>query len=1123
MASVSTLTLIHPLKTNKKISIVMGYYNRRHQLEFTLKTILNSNYKNIEIIVTDDGSQPNETISDFVDRYKIKLIRIDPGQKTWINPVIAYNKAIEQASGEIIIIQNPEVCHLDDICQYVADNLKRNDYWSFSCFGMGNDEETQRIRKLIEMKQKAIIINQIIGTTQKTGNSLIKDQMNGWLNHPIHLPVGYHYLSALYREKLNELGGFDCDYKKGLCHDDDDLVRRIVRHRMDIKIVEKYCIHQYHPNFNRSINFMELWRRNQKYFRNKMSIYNLEDNFEHGTHYNKQVIIYGFTVKKYLNIDDWIPKIPKILHLYWNGPNFTILHYLTVQTFIFYNPDWEVNIYVPISSSKDCSSYFDHLKKLTVNFINVDFKNDSCKLDYLRLSILYQYGGVWSDFDIFYLKKMTKKLFKNAQLNCSIENLEVGLFYSNGNYRTGFLCASPRTEFFQCSIQKYYIDQSIEAIMLKNLFGEIDYVLKKYKNIGILEINRIYPYECERIGEFFNINQTEKFIDNLIESPTVGIHWFNSTETSKKFCHEFVDWANIIKTQTTVCKLLKRYEIQKFRSKFNHFNDYDFVPFARLQGLSEPMAMPISQIHQLACQRQAKGFNVNGSICQTETFLLPPYIDFFEPFNGCYLRMGNYPKISIVMNYYNVKKQLLESLKAIECSQYKNIEVIIVDEYSNEPERLEDILDKCPFLIKLKRLEAYDKSYVKSCINNIGLELATGQIVIIQQPQCLYKGDILMFVAKNLSENDYLSFSTINSNLCAATYRSNLCKIKGFSTEYINRSVYQQEDFLLRLKHDAKIKITTLTSDRFSVINQLTSSLKPNGNQKEKKIYELKKSFKLKLESSLASTIPYNYYCYFEGSSFSYLNYLSIRSFNYYNPHWKINIYISHQSKIIGYWDQLDNLTNLKIVPVDFDEIGYHNDAQFTYKSDYLRWYLLNKHGGLWSDLDIIYVNSIENIIFKDDCNFNTFICSIEDRYNPTGLMMSNPGNLFFMKLMNNSKLLYEKKNGLTGSNLIKSLWPKTSNILDEFPNLKFKIGNKIIYMPFELEEINQLYKSSNYKKIGPKTVGVCLFCDNKESLNYIKEIRSLIGNGSTISQLINKFQEIIKNDYLYKPIVYMN
>ena len=774
-----------------------------------------------------------------------------------------------------------------------------------------------------------------------------------------------------------------------------------------------------------------------------------------------------------------------------------------------------------MSLSENHSNSFDHLKKLPINFINVDFKSDFCKLDYLRLYILYTYGGVWSDFDIFYLKKMTKKLFLNAQLNCSIENLEVGLFYSNGNYRTGLLCAAPLTEFFQCSIQKYNIDRSTGAGMLKNLFGEVDSVLKKYKNIGILETNRIYPYECERIGDFFNINQTEKLIDNLTESPTVGIHWFNSAETSKKFCREFVDWTSIINTRTMVCQLLKRYEIQKFRSKFNHFNDYDFVPFAQLQGLSKSMSMPISQIHQLACQRQSIGFNVNGSIYQTETFSIIPSIDFLKPFSGCYLRTKNYPKISIVMNYYNVKKQLLETLKAIECSQYKNIEVIIVDEYSNEPERLEDILDKYTFLIKLKRLEAYDRSYAKSCINNIGLELATGQIIIIQQPQCLYKGDILMFVAKNLSENDYWSFSTFN--LCAATYRANLCKIKGFSIEYINRSVYQQEDFLLRLKHDAKIKITTLTSGGLAVINQLAQSLRPEENQKEKKIYELKKSFKLKLESSLASTIPYNYYCYFEGSSFSYLNYLSIRSFNYYNPHWNINIYIPQQIKISGYWDQLDNLTNLKIVPIDFNEIGYHNDALATHKSDYLRWYLLNKYGGLWSDLDIIYVNSIENVIFKEDCNFNTFICNIEDRYNPVGLMMSHPGNCFFLKLMNYSKLFYEKKYGLIGSNLIKSIWPKTSNILSEFPNLKFKIGNKMTYMPFELGEIDQIYKSSNYHKIGAQTVGVCLFSEKKESLNYVKEIKSLIENGSTISLLINKFREILKNDYLYKPIVYMN
>ena len=250
------------ISKQKKISIVMSYINRREQLEFTLKTISYSKYKDIEIIIHDDASNDSEQIDDFVDKYGIKLLKVSKQEKNWINPVVGYNNCIREATGEIIIIQNPEVCHMDDILFYINENLNMNEYYSFSCYALANNNENIKLQELMKDQQSYednynFFINQITNDHNIAGNTINNKPTNGWVNHNKFLPTAYHYLCAIHKENLIEMGYFDMDYQYGLCHDDDDFIRRLVKHNFAIHIIPKYCVHQWHPNENKMINFDE--------------------------------------------------------------------------------------------------------------------------------------------------------------------------------------------------------------------------------------------------------------------------------------------------------------------------------------------------------------------------------------------------------------------------------------------------------------------------------------------------------------------------------------------------------------------------------------------------------------------------------------------------------------------------------------------------------------------------------------------------------------------------------------------------------------------------------------------------------------------------------------------------
>lgn len=115
--------------------------------------------------------------------------------------------------------------------------------------------------------------------------------------------------------------------------------------------------------------------------------------------------------------------------------------------------------------------------------------------------------------------------------------------------------------------------------------------------------------------------------------------------------------------------------------------------------------------------------------------------------------------ISVVTAYYNRKKLFTRTLKSM-LPYYGKIdfEVIVVDDGSDEAERLEDLQTDFPFL-RVIRLEKQNKWYKNPCIPfNIGFEAVKGDKVIIQNPECYHFGAILAYVDTHLKENEYLSF-----------------------------------------------------------------------------------------------------------------------------------------------------------------------------------------------------------------------------------------------------------------------------------------------------------------------------------------------------------------------------
>ncbi|UOX34030.1 glycosyltransferase family 2 protein [Flavobacterium sediminilitoris] len=167
--------------------------------------------------------------------------------------------------------------------------------------------------------------------------------------------------------------------------------------------------------------------------------------------------------------------------------------------------------------------------------------------------------------------------------------------------------------------------------------------------------------------------------------------------------------------------------------------------------------------------------------------------------------------ISVVTAYYNRKKLFVRTLDSMKPYYDKiDFEVIVVDDGSEEQERLEDLQIEFPFL-RIIRLEKESKWYKNPCIPfNIGFSQIRGDKVIIQNPECYHFDNILEYVDEKLQENDYLSFGCysldkLNTDedklFLDKKHIQNLIKEnnKAFITDgdlgWYNHSVYRPESF----------------------------------------------------------------------------------------------------------------------------------------------------------------------------------------------------------------------------------------------------------------------------------------------------------------------------------------
>ena len=122
------------------ISVIVPIYRVEVYLEKCINSILNQTYKNLEVILVDDGS--DDTCPEICDRYAEKDSRVKVIHKQNGGVASARNAGLMSCHGEYITYIDPDDWALEDmlmtlyrLIDLTADCCKRSRYCSMRRYG----------------------------------------------------------------------------------------------------------------------------------------------------------------------------------------------------------------------------------------------------------------------------------------------------------------------------------------------------------------------------------------------------------------------------------------------------------------------------------------------------------------------------------------------------------------------------------------------------------------------------------------------------------------------------------------------------------------------------------------------------------------------------------------------------------------------------------------------------------------------------------------------------------------------------------------------------------------------------------------------------------------------------
>jgi len=532
------------------VSIVVPTYNDAQYLEESIKDLLKQSYKNIEIIIVNDGSTDNT--KDILNKLQQNYKNIFIYNKNNGGTGSALNEGFKYVKGKYVTWVSSDDRKTYDMVEKLVKALKENPDVEYAVAAFYETVYKKIFRTFKPFpNNKGYIQSQDFLDSEFSGKIFIVDD---WVD------ANFDYcksgVSFMFTKRLKDECGEYLE-KPG----EDYYMSMLMGSKTRVAYIDEPL--GSHVLRNDSLT---------------VSTKNITNEIDKKT---KEFISNKY--KKW-----YLKNIPKIANFYWGSDKMSFMRYMTLISFKKMNPDWSIHLYVPkeVNFGKTWSNeiaidnqqysgndYFDNLKnEIAIKIIKVDFSktnvfegSEAHRSDYLRWAILSSNGGFWFDMDILFIKPMTSIYFNNK----NNENLDTLVSYDERHISSigtkqmsiGVLMSSGKTNDFYKNI----MNQAKKVLDYKN-YENFGTLLFDRSNITNINYKSLFPncnfenlnYEAFYLYDYLNLDKIYKknILNDLINNPiTVGIHWYGGAPLTLEY-NNLINHLNYKNIDNTIAKAI---------------------------------------------------------------------------------------------------------------------------------------------------------------------------------------------------------------------------------------------------------------------------------------------------------------------------------------------------------------------------------------------------------------------------------------------------------------------------------------------------------------------------------------------------------------------------------------
>ncbi len=192
-----------------KVSVIIPTYNRESFIERSINSVLNQTYKDMEVLVVDDGSTDNtrDVVAKILDTRVRYFYKENGGVSS------ARNFGFENSKGVYISFLDSDDLFLPEKIGFQVDALEKNRDYDI-CY-----------HPIMRVDSKGAPIRyKDINKLNTPSGYILKDFFNGKIPREIHI------MSLLFRRECFEsLGGFDLDFT--ISEDTDLILRALLKYK----------------------------------------------------------------------------------------------------------------------------------------------------------------------------------------------------------------------------------------------------------------------------------------------------------------------------------------------------------------------------------------------------------------------------------------------------------------------------------------------------------------------------------------------------------------------------------------------------------------------------------------------------------------------------------------------------------------------------------------------------------------------------------------------------------------------------------------------------------------------------------------------------------------------------